>query len=50
MKKENPDRSFGEMNREIGTLWTTLSQEKKQVIQFNVTYLLKNLYTIDIFS
>ena len=31
MKKENPDRSFGEMNREIGSLWNTIGPEKKQV-------------------
>ena len=31
MKKENPDRSFGEMNREIGRVWTILSPDKKQV-------------------
>ena len=31
MKKKNPERSFGEMNREIGSQWNSMTPEEKQV-------------------
>ena len=30
IKKENPEKSFGEISKMVGTIWKKLSQEEKK--------------------